>query len=69
MKRATRVGFALSAAVTLVFFAMVLVMAFRPRLLTGSRGLTYSLGFILLTLLVMGGYSVWRMAQPTIEDE
>jgi uncharacterized membrane protein YhdT len=69
MKPATRVGFALSAAVTLVFFAMVLVMAFRPQLLTGFRGLWYSLAFILLTLVVMGGYSFWRLAEIDVEDE
>jgi hypothetical protein len=63
------VGFALSAAVTLIFFALVLVMAFRPQLLTGFRGLWCSLGFILLTLVVMGGYSFWRVGRIDIEDE
>jgi len=48
--------------VTAIFFVLVLVMAFRPRLLTGLRGLTYSLEFILLTLVVMGGYAWWRIA-------
>lgn len=62
MNDAVRVGFWLSTLVTVVFFAMVAIMAFRPHLLTGSRGLTYSLGFILLTLVVMGGYSWWRIA-------
>jgi hypothetical protein len=42
---------------------MVLAMALRPQLLTGSRGLIGSLGFILLTLVVMGGYSWWRIAK------
>jgi hypothetical protein len=59
-----RVSFALSAVVTGVFFAFVLAMAFRPQLVTGFRGLTYSLLFILLTLVVMGGYSWWRISQP-----
>ncbi len=62
LQRRTRVSFALSLGVTGVFFALVLVMAFRPQLLTGFRGLTYSLGFILLTLVVMGGYAWWRIA-------
>jgi len=62
MKDVSRVSFALSAAVTAIFFALVLVMAFRPQLLTGFRGLTYSFGFILLTLVVMGGYAWWRIA-------
>lgn len=48
--------------VTAIFFVLVLVMAFRPRLLTGFHGLTYSLEFILLTLVVMGGYAWWRIA-------
>ena len=61
MKNAGRLGFALSAAVTGIFFAFVLTMAFRPLVVTGSRGLIYSLGFILLTLAVMGGYSWWRI--------
>lgn len=60
---ARRVGFVLSTAVTLLFFGMVLVMAFRPNAFAGSRGLAYSLGFILLTLVVMGGYSFWRIAK------
>ncbi len=58
---ATRVGFALSAGVTLIFFALILAMAFRPRLLTGFRGLIYSLGFVLLTLAIMAGYSWWQI--------
>jgi hypothetical protein len=58
-----RVGFILASAITSVFFALVFVMAFRPSLLTGFRGLTYSLGFILLTLVAMGGYSWWRIAR------
>jgi uncharacterized membrane protein (DUF485 family) len=62
MRDRGRVGFALSAAVTAVFFALVLVMAFRPQFLTGFRGLTYSFGFILLTLVVMGGYAWWRIS-------
>ena len=48
--------------VTAIFFVLVLVMAFRPGLLTGFHGLTYSLEFILLTLVVMGGYAWWRIA-------
>ncbi len=60
---ARRVGFLLSATVTLLFFALVLVMAFRPNAVFGSRGLIYSLAFILLTLVVMGGYSFWRIAK------
>jgi len=56
-----RVSFALSGGVTAIFFAMVLVMAFRPEILTASRGLVCSLGFILLTLVVMGGYSFWKV--------
>ena len=63
MKDVRRVSFALSAMVTAIFFVLVLVMAFRPRLLTGFGGLTYSLEFILLTLVVMGGYAWWRIAQ------
>ena len=63
MKDATRVGFVLSAGVVLIFFALVLVMAFRPNAVAGSRGLTFSLLFILLTLVVMGGYSFWRIAK------
>jgi hypothetical protein len=62
MKDVRRVSFALSAMVTAIFFVLVLVMAFRPRLLTGFHGLTYSLEFILLTLVVMGGYVWWRIA-------
>lgn len=58
-----RVSFALSAGVTALFFAMVLVMAFRPQILTGARGLVSSLGFILLTLVVMGGYSWWKVGK------
>ncbi len=58
-----RVSFALSAALTAIYFALVLVMAFRPQFVTGPRGLIYSLGFILLTLAVMGGYSWWRIAR------
>lgn len=60
---ATRLGFLLSGAVTLLFFTMVLVMAFRPNALVGQRGLVLSLAFILLTLVVMGGYSFWRIAK------
>jgi uncharacterized membrane protein (DUF485 family) len=58
-----RVSFALSAGVTAIFFIMVLVMAFRPQILTGTRGLVSSLGFILLTLVVMGGYSWWKVGK------
>lgn len=58
-----RVSFALSAGVTALFFTMVLVMAFRPQILTGARGLVFSLGFILLTLVVMGGYSWWKVGK------
>jgi uncharacterized membrane protein (DUF485 family) len=58
-----RVSFALSAGVTALFFVMVLVMAFRPQILTGARGLVSSLGFILLTLVVMGGYSWWKVGK------
>jgi hypothetical protein len=58
-----RVSFALAFAVTAVFFALVLVMAFRPSLLTGFRGLTYSFLFLLLTLVAMGGYSWWRFGR------
>jgi hypothetical protein len=58
-----RVSFALSAGVTAIFFIMVLVMAFRPQILTGARGLLSSLGFILLTLVVMGGYSWWKVGK------
>jgi hypothetical protein len=57
------VSFALSAAVTVLFFVLVLVMAFLPRLLSGFRGMALSLLFILLTLVVMGGYSFWRIAK------
>ncbi len=64
-----RVSFALSFAITAIFFALVLVMALRPSLLTGFRGLTYSLGFILLTLVTMGGYSWWRIARLSGDDE
>ena len=60
-KNTRRVSFTLSAGVTVIFFVMVLAMAFRPHLLTGFRGLIFSLGFILLTLVVMGGYSWWRI--------
>jgi hypothetical protein len=56
-------SFALSAGVTATFFAMVLAMAFRPQILTGSRGLASSLGFILLTLVVMGVYSWLRISK------
>jgi len=69
MKHGRRVGFALSAAVTGIFFTMVLVMAFRPHVVTGSRGLFSSLGFILLTLAVMAGYSWWRISHIDIKDE
>jgi len=58
-----RAGFLLSAGITAIYFALVLVMAFQPRLLVGFRGLTCSLVFILLTLLAMGGYSWWRISQ------
>jgi hypothetical protein len=58
-----RVSFALSAAVTGVFFGLVLVMAFRPHLLTGFRGLTLSFWFIVFTLVAMAGYSWWRIAR------
>lgn len=61
MKHRKRLGFALSAAITGIFFTFVLVMAFRPLVVTGSRGLLSSLGFILLTLAVMGVYSWWRI--------
>jgi uncharacterized membrane protein (DUF485 family) len=61
MRKSRRVSFALSAGVTAVFFIMVLVMAFRPQVMTGARGLLSSLGFILLTLVVMGVYSWWRI--------
>jgi uncharacterized membrane protein len=61
--RRTRVGFALSAAVTALYFAMVLVMALWPGVLAGSTGFVLSLGFILLTLVAMGGYSFWRIAR------
>jgi hypothetical protein len=64
-----RVSFALSAAITAIFFAFVLVMAFRPSLVSGFRGLTYSLAFILLTLVAMGGYSWWRIARRNGDDE
>jgi len=57
-----RVSFTLFAAVTGIFFTFVLVMAFRPHVVTGSRGLIFSLGFIVLTLVVMGGYAWWRIA-------
>jgi hypothetical protein len=60
---AGRVSFTLSAAVTFLFFALVLAMAFRPGLLSGFRGMAYSFGFILLTLVVMGGYSFWRIGK------
>ena len=58
-----RIGFLLSFLVTAIYFAFVWIMAFQPELLPGYRGLTLSLGFILLTLLVMGGYSWWRISQ------
>lgn len=61
MKHGNRLAFALSAAVTGIFFAFVLVMAFRPLVVTGERGLWSSLGIILLTLAVIGGYSWWRI--------
>jgi hypothetical protein len=64
-----RASFALSAAVTAIFFTLVLVMAFQPRLLTGYRGLSLSLAFILFTLVVMGGYSWWRIARAGGDDE
>jgi hypothetical protein len=63
MSRAGRVGLLLSALVTLVFFTMVLAMAFWPALMAGARGLIASLGFILLCLLAMGGFSWWRLAR------
>jgi len=62
MKKSVRVSFTLSAGVTALFFGMVLVMAFRPHFLTGSRGLIYSVAFSLLTLVAMGGYAFWRIA-------
>ena len=62
-KSAGRVSIALSAAVTFLFFVLVLIMAFLPGLLSGFRGMALSLLFILLTLVVMGGYSVWRIAK------
>jgi hypothetical protein len=58
-----RVSFALSAGVTGIFFVLVLAMAFRPGWVSGSIGMGSSLAFILLTLLVMGGYSFWRIAK------
>ena len=58
-----RVGFLLSAGITAIYFALVLVMAFEPGLLAGFRGMAYSLVFILLTLVAMGGYSWWRISQ------
>jgi hypothetical protein len=58
-----RVSFTLAFAITAIFFAFVFVMAFRPSVLTGFRGLTYSLGFILLILVAMGGYSWWRISR------
>jgi hypothetical protein len=63
MSQAGRVGLLLSAIVTLVFFAMVLAMAFWPEAMAGSRGLIASLAFIVLCLLAMGGYSWWRLAR------
>jgi hypothetical protein len=58
-----RVSFTLSAGVTAIFFALVLAMAFQPQLISGFRGLAGSLGFILLTLAVMGGYSFWKIGR------
>jgi hypothetical protein len=58
-----RVGLLLSALVTAAYFSFVLILAFRPQLLPGYRGLTLSLWFIVLTLVVMGGYSWWRISR------
>ena len=58
-----RVGLLLSAFVTSVYFSFVLIMAFQPELLPGYRGLTLSFWFIVLTLVVMGGYSWWRISR------
>ncbi len=69
MSNPRRVSFTLSASVTAIFFTLVLIMAFQPQLLTGSRGLIFSLGFILLTLVVMGGYAWWRIAHIDIKDD
>jgi hypothetical protein len=63
MSQAGRVGLLLSAIVTLVFFVMVLAMAFSPAMMAGARGLVASLGFIVLCLVAMGGYSWWRLAR------
>jgi hypothetical protein len=58
-----RLGLLLSALVTAVYFSFVLIMAFLPELLPGYRGLSLSLWFIVLTLVVMGGYSWWRISR------
>jgi hypothetical protein len=63
MNPAGRAGLVLSTILTLLYFAMVLAMAFWPSVLSGARGLIASLGFILLCLAAMGGYSWWRLAR------
>jgi uncharacterized membrane protein (DUF485 family) len=63
-----RVGFLLSTLVTGLFFALVLVMAFRPAWLSPtvsaegvvSPGLTLAFAFLLSTLGAMSGFSWWR---------
>jgi uncharacterized membrane protein (DUF485 family) len=61
MRDVKRAGFLLSGAVLAVYLGIVVVMAFRPHLLTGARGMAATLGFIFLSLAAMGGYSFWRI--------
>lgn len=61
MRDVKRAGFLLSGAVLAVYLGIVVLMAFHPHLLAGTRGLAATLAFILLALAAMAGYSSWRI--------